>query len=91
MLGSRDDRKESQTVICSEAEDFATIAPGKLSSEKDVVWFEGRMFVGVLSCACSSEKYWDRTRRALERATNPLERSNLPRDLIIGAAQPSPG
>ena len=34
-LGSRDDRKESQTVICSKAEDFATIAPGKLSSEKD--------------------------------------------------------
>jgi hypothetical protein len=34
VLGSRDDRKESQTVICSKAEDFATIAPGKLSSEK---------------------------------------------------------
>jgi hypothetical protein len=75
VFGSRDDRKESQTVICSKVEDFATIAPGKLSSEKDVVWFEGRMFVRVLTCACScsSEKYWDRTRRALEPATNPLQ------------------
>jgi hypothetical protein len=45
MFGRQDDGKESQTVVCSEAESVATIAPGNVSSAKRVLRVEGKIFV----------------------------------------------
>jgi hypothetical protein len=64
VFGSRDNGKESQTVVWSKAESVATIAPGNVSSAKVVVWFEGRRFVQVVSCAFPSENIG--SRRTLE-------------------------